>query len=229
MKLGLASFSTAYIHQNSVVINNINSNGMENHINFMDLVHVESAFNRLKKEIASMKQEGSEFIVFYLHWGTEYEKTPNSYQRTLAQMLVDEGVGLILGSHPHMVQEMEFLSSSKNDHEGLVVYSMGNFLSNQRNEILNMTGTEDGVISRVILKRDAELKIRIKTAQFIPTWVNRTEEGEIFNYEIVPIGIDPVLSARKYHADEDSLFESLHNTISAINNQSVLQCDFIDE
>lgn len=228
MKIGLASFSTAYIHKNSVVINNIDSGGMEKHVNYMDLTNVENAFNKLKIEIDSMKKEGAEFIILYLHWGTEYEKNANTYQKTLAQMLIDEGVGLILGSHPHMVQDMEFLSSTKDDHEGLVVYSMGNFLSNQRNEILNMTGTEDGVISRVILKRNQDNKIIIKEAQFIPTWINRTQYGEVFRYEIVPIGLDPAISARKHNADEDSLAESLKNTINAISSERITQFEFID-
>ncbi|HSR04730.1 MAG TPA: CapA family protein [Proteiniclasticum sp.] len=229
MKIGLASFSTAYIHKNSVVINNIDSNGMEKHVNYMDLTNAENAFNELKIEIDSMKKEGAEFIILYLHWGNEYEKYANTYQKNLAQMLIDEGVGLILGSHPHMVQEMEFLSADNNDHEGLVVYSMGNFLSNQRNEILNMTGTEDGVISRVILKRNPENKIVIKAAQFIPTWINRTQYGEVFRYEIVPIGLDPAVSARKYDADVDSLTESLQNTLNAISSERVIQFEFIDK
>jgi len=229
MKIGLASFSTAYIHKNSVVINNIDSNGMEKHVNYMDLTNTENAFNKLKIEIDSMKQEGAEFIILYLHWGNEYEKNANTYQKNLAQMLIDEGVGLILGSHPHMVQEMEFLSATGNDHEGLVVYSMGNFLSNQRNEILNMTGTEDGVISRVILKRNPENAIVIKEAQFIPTWINRTQYGEVFRYEIVPIGLDPILSARKHNTDEDDLTESHQNTVNAISSERVIQFDFIDK
>lgn len=228
MKIGLASFSTAYIHENSVVINNIDSNGMENHVNYMDLTNAKNAFNKLKIEIDSMKQDGAEFIILYLHWGNEYEKNANAYQINLAQMLIDEGVGLILGSHPHMVQEMQFMRSNNNDHEGLVVYSLGNFLSNQRNEILNMTGTEDGVISRVILKRNPENKIIIKEAQFIPTWINRTQYGEVFRYEIVPIGLDPVASARKYNADEDSLAESHQNTIDAISSERVIQFEFKD-
>jgi len=227
MKIGLASFSTAYIHKNSVVINNIDSNGMEKHVNYMDLTNVENAFNKLKIEIDFMKQEGAEFIILYLHWGTEYEKNANTYQKNLAQMLIDEGVGLILGSHPHMVQKMEFLSANNNDHEGLVVYSMGNFLSNQRNEILNMTGTEDGVISRVILKRNPENRIVIKEAQFIPTWINRTQSGEVFRYEILPIASDPSVSARIYSADVDRLTESHQNTVNAISSERVIQFEFI--
>ena len=128
-----------------------------------------------------------------------------------------------------MVQEMEFLKSGSNQHEGLVVYSMGNFLSNQRNEILNMTGTEDGVISRVIMKRGADGEIRISTAQVIPTWVNRIEDGAFFKYEILPIDPDPSVTAARFHADEDSLRESLDNTLRAVQSSRVTQFDFNHE
>ena len=229
MTIGFAAFSTAYVHGDSVVINNIESAGMEKHVNYMDLTSADNAFHTLKPVIEAMKEDGAEFIVLSLHWGNEYEKSANAYQKTLAQMLIDEGVGLILGSHPHMVQEMEYLSSSKDTHEGLVIYSMGNFLSNQRNEILNMTGTEDGVISRVILKRDQDQIIRIRTAQFIPTWVSRTEYGEYFRYEILPIDIDPSSTAVRYSAEEKSLTESLMNTINAIDSTRVEQLELNHE
>ncbi|NCC79582.1 MAG: CapA family protein [Clostridia bacterium] len=229
MNIGFAAFSTAYVHGDSVVINNIESAGMEKHVNYMDLTSADNAFHTLKPVIEAMKEDGAEFIVLSLHWGNEYEKSANAYQKTLAQMLIDEGVGLILGSHPHMVQEMEYLSSSKDTHEGLVIYSMGNFLSNQRNEILNMTGTEDGVISRVILKRDQDQIIRIRTAQFIPTWINRTEYGEYFRYEILPIDIDPSSTAVRYSAEEKSLTESLMNTLRAIDSTKVKQLDLNHE
>ncbi|MFH5835264.1 CapA family protein [Proteiniclasticum sp. C24MP] len=229
MKIGFAAFSTAYVYGDSVVINNIRSNGMEKHVNYMDLTSAVHAFNTLKPEIDAMKEEGAEFIILSLHWGIEYEKKANTYQKELAQMLIDEGVGLILGSHPHMIQEMEFLISSSDDHEGLVIYSMGNFLSNQRNEILNMTGTEDGVISRVILKRGSDNRIRIRTAQFIPTWINRTESGDCYTYEILPIGKDHSITAARFSAEEDRIRESLDNTLNAIQSTSVMQFDFIHD
>lgn len=227
MKLGISAFSTAYFNSDGVVINNIQSSGMEKHVNYMELTSAERAFQRLKPVIDDMKEEGVEFIILILHWGNEYEKKANSYQKNLAELLVNEGVDLILGSHPHMVQEMEFLSSTDGMNEGLVVYSMGNFLSNQRNEILNMTGTEDGLISRIILKRGTDGEVIIRNAQYIPTWVSRIEKGDSFIYEIIPIGLDPVKTSLKYKTDVTSLTESLHNTLSVQSDSRITQFDFL--
>ena len=110
----------------------------------------------------------------------------------LAQKLIDEGVDLVLGSHPHLVQTMEFMKSTTGDHEGLVIYSMGNFLSNQRMEILNIEGTENGLISLLTLEKDDAGEVKIKAAKYIPTWVNhyRHSDNTRYVYEIVPIGED---------------------------------------
>lgn len=227
MKLGIASFSTAYFNSGGVVINNISSSGMENHVNYMELTNAERAFDRLKPVIDDMKGNGVEFIMLLLHWGNEYEKKANLYQKELAELLIEEGVDLILGSHPHMVQEMEFIQTADGQNEGLVVYSLGNFLSNQRDEILNMTGTEDGLISRVSLKRQADGKLVISRAQFIPTWVSRTGINDTYRYKIIPIGLDPVKTSLKYESDVISLTESLQNTLSVMNDSRITQFDFL--
>jgi poly-gamma-glutamate synthesis protein (capsule biosynthesis protein) len=127
-----------------------------------------------------------------------------------------------------MVQETEFIKTEDGLDEGLVVYSMGNFLSNQRNEILNMTGTEDGLISRVILKRDSSGKVVIRNAQYIPTWVSRVEKGESFIYEIIPIGVDPIKTSQIYKTDVESLSESLKNTLSVQSDPRITQFDFLE-
>jgi poly-gamma-glutamate synthesis protein (capsule biosynthesis protein) len=228
MKLGISSFSTAYFNEKDVVINNIHSMGMEKHVNYMELTDSLKAFRRLKKEIDAMKEEGAEFIILILHWGNEYEKTANAYQKDLAQRLIDEGVGLILGSHPHMVQEMEYLSSSDGTREGLVVYSLGNFLSNQRNEILNMTGTEDGLISRVVLQRDESGRIIIGRAQYVPTWVNRIESGDSHIYEILPIYGEPEETAARYHAEEEKIRTSLNNTQRVMTDSRITHLSLED-
>lgn len=228
VELGIASFSTAYFNESGVIINNIRSMGMEDHVNYMELTDAERAFTRLKKEVTAMKSEGADFIILILHWGNEYEKSANAFQKVLAQLLIDEGVGLILGSHPHLVQEMEFLKSSDGTKEGLVVYSMGNFLSNQRNEILNMTGTEDGIIARVVLERNGKDEVVISKAQYIPTWVNRQVVEDSFTYEILPISKDPAATAEKFHAKVDEISESLRNTSSIMKDPRVTHLSLLD-
>ncbi len=85
----------------------------------------------MKEDIAEARANGAQVICVNLHWGTEYMRLPDKAQRSLTDFLVDEGVDLIIGSHPHVVQPMEVRYSHRHDKDVLVVYSLGNFISNQ--------------------------------------------------------------------------------------------------
>lgn len=228
MKLGVSSFTTGYFQSNGVRMNNIDSNGMENYINFMSLTSVNDAFTTLEKEVEAMKDEGAEFIILYLHWGTEYEKSPDQYQKQLSQRLIDIGVDLIIGSHPHMVQDMSFIKSSDGLHEGLVCYSLGNFLSNQRNEILEMTGTEDGLIAKISLKRDDSGEVIIEKTTFIPTWIHRKDlEEDLFTYRILPLTSNTKKDSITYQCAEEDLKESLSNTLKVMKDERITMEEII--
>lgn len=85
----------------------------------------------MANDIADCREAGAELVVVSLHWGVEYQTLPNREQRELADFLIDCGVDMIIGSHPHVVQPMEIVRSEKFDKDVLVVYSLGNFISNQ--------------------------------------------------------------------------------------------------
>ena len=221
MKIGFTAFTSGYVTNDDVILNKHPSNGMKNQLNVMDMTSVNSAFKKIKTQIDYMKNENCDFIVVILHWGTEYQKAPNKFQKELAQKLIDEGVGLILGSHPHLVQTMEFMESSDGSHEGLVVYSMGNFLSNQRNEILDIEGTENGLISITTLARNEKGSVYIEKAEYIPTWINLYDKNSKPTYEIVPISEDIAGTSILYQANEDKLKRSLSPIKAAIKDERI--------
>ena len=82
-------------------------------------------------DIALARERGADAICVNLHWGIEYQLKPVASQRTLADWLVSQGVDLIIGGHPHVVEPMEMRYSQEYDKNVLLVYSMGNFISNQ--------------------------------------------------------------------------------------------------
>ena len=94
----------------------------------------------LLQEIALARQEADAIVVF-IHWGTEYETTPDESQKEIAELLNEAGVDVIVGTHPHVVQPMEIITSA-DGHETLVFYSLGNFISGQ-----NIEGTDVGGIA----------------------------------------------------------------------------------
>lgn len=81
-----------------------------------------------KEKTASLiakAQEESDFTAVYIHWGTEYAEKENQAQKDLAYWLIDEGVDVVIGSHPHVTQPMEVYKNK------MIFYSLGNFIFDQ--------------------------------------------------------------------------------------------------
>lgn len=141
---------------------------------------------RISNSIAEARSNGAEVIIVYLHWGHEYHRQASDDQRVLATFLAENGADLILGSHPHVVQEIEVIRLEGKDIP--VVYSMGNLLSNQRYETMGVSYTEDGLLVSInIVKKGDTGEIIIEPIIPIPTWVNRWSAGSgKYNYRILP-------------------------------------------
>ena len=73
-------------------------------------------------------QEISDFVVVASHWGTEYEMSPNDMQLEYAQLMADLEVDAVIGSHPHVIQPVEWVEGATG-HQTLVAYSLGDVVS----------------------------------------------------------------------------------------------------
>ncbi len=114
----------------------------------------------IKSDIKKARDKGAELLCVALHWGDEYHLLPNTHQKSLAKYLVDEGVEMVIGGHPHVIQPME-MRTHEDGSQRLVVYSLGNFISNMRTR-----DTRGGAITRVHLKRDAKGKAYVHSADY---------------------------------------------------------------
>lgn len=81
-------------------------------------------------DIQKAKDE-ADFIIMMPHWGTEYSFDVNEQQQRLTQLWADLGVDLVIGSHPHVVQPVQWIEREKYENPMLVYYSLGNFVSIQ--------------------------------------------------------------------------------------------------
>ncbi|MGM0439093.1 MAG: CapA family protein [Patescibacteria group bacterium] len=79
---------------------------------------------KLKAAIEKAKEK-SDIIIFSIHFGTEYETTPNENQKQIAREAIDMGADLVIGHHPHVTQPTEEYK------DGLIAYSLGNFVFDQ--------------------------------------------------------------------------------------------------
>ena len=105
----------------------------------------------IRREIALARQDGATHVALFVHWGNEYERLPGPRQRELAAAFHRWGADLVIGSHPHVVQPAETIEDSAGYVRGATVYSMGNFVSNQR-----FPDTDGGLSVRVPLTLDEQ-------------------------------------------------------------------------
>jgi poly-gamma-glutamate synthesis protein (capsule biosynthesis protein) len=148
---------------------------------------------KINEDIIYSKENDTDFIIAFMHWGGEYQRDPSLPQKDLADKMLSMGVDVILGSHPHVIQDSKTLEYD--GEKKFIAYSMGNFISNQRYETLaheypnlNMYYTEDGVIVNLELEKDFETEeAYIKNIDFVPTWVNRIKVDGRYDYDILPI------------------------------------------
>ncbi|MEG1311676.1 MAG: CapA family protein [Romboutsia sp.] len=221
IKLGITSYSYGEIKNNIKYLNGIAvSNKSKDKMNIFDMYNVDNAFNTINKTLNKLSSTDIQIVI--IHWGNEYQRTASEFQVKLAQKLSDAGVDIIVGSHPHVVQPVEMIKSTDGKHDTLVIYSLGNFLSNQRKELLGSDFTEDGLMAEIeITKNMGTNETNISKANFIPTWVNKYRVSGRDVYEIIPISNKNDLSTIE-NLPLDNAKTSFNNTISQIKTNNIL-------
>lgn len=113
------------------------TNGFSHPANTAYKVPLADYKNGCTEMVATIKEAKTcaDFVICCVHWGDEYQNTPNALQRESAQILADAGCDIILGTHPHTVQPIEYIGDT------LVVYSLGNFISAQTAPVSQVGGT----------------------------------------------------------------------------------------
>lgn len=197
IKIGMVCYTYSDgFSQNGYPLLNYNEVGENGILNYFTYDKLSEFYTQLQGYLDEMKAAGAEATVVYLHWGEEYKwKTgegPNANQTAMAQKLCDMGVDVIVGGHPHVVQPVDLLTSGTDaEHKTIVLYSMGNAVSNQRKEEMQQsepTGhTEDGVLFCVTFAKYSDGSVCVDSAELIPTWVNMHANSGVTEYNILPL------------------------------------------
>lgn len=175
------SLTPLMIHKNGTSIALLNYTFSTNGIKVPEPVIV----NMLDKEIITndvnkAKNKKADIIILFLHWGTEYDTIPSKIQTDLAEYFQSIGVDMVIGSHPHVLQKMLLTKNITTGNEDVVVYSLGNFVSNQRKP-----KTDGGSMVRVELTKNGD-KYRISNAGYYLTWVYTPIEKYRKKFFILP-------------------------------------------
>jgi len=126
--------------------------------------------NLIVSDIEKAKSMNPDLTVLFLHWGREYDTIPSGSQVELAGYLFSKGADIIIGSHPHVIQKMAWFRDAG---DRIVVYSLGNFVSNQRKP-----KTDGGSMVRIDLLKSGN-SVSVAGAGYYLTWVYTP----IINYE----------------------------------------------
>ena len=126
--------------------------GMPYAVNYLVTDEVINDIKRAEKE--------ADFTIVCPHWGTEYFRGISDYQKIWSKIFVENGVDLVLGAHPHVIEPIKYVTDKKTGHKMLVYYSLGNFVNSTMSD--GRVGDRYvGGIAKVKLKRGADNKVRI--------------------------------------------------------------------
>ncbi len=131
---------------------------------------------RISEDLAKAKTAEPDFILVCMHWGNEYQLTESREQEELTAFLFENGAHAIIGSHPHVVQAIRGEGSGN-----LVVYSLGNLISNQRSRY-----RDGGILFEMVLSKDA-----ITSHAYLPVWVWKPQTKKGTGFTLVPANLDP--------------------------------------
>ena len=150
---------------------------------------------KIHTDIQAARRKGADLVVACIHWGVEYQLVQNKEQELLADWLVDEGVDLVIGGHPHVIQPMQ-MHRAKDGRQVLVVYSMGNFISGMRKP-----DTRGGAMVRVKVGWQNGKPV-VKSAGYKLVFVQDPDKS-VPNYSLVPADREWLV-----RADQRSFFDA---------------------
>ncbi len=191
--------------------------GKNNIINLID-------YDLIEKDIAQARNKRVDIVLVYFHFGDEYQREPNGYQKEVISNTIKAGADIIIGSHPHVVQPVDYFKTNQaNLDTGFVAYSLGNFISNQR-----WRYSDAGVMLKIkVSKNILTDSVYLSSVSYLPTWVfkGKTKNGR--EYIILPAekSYDDSLFSYLSKSDKEKMSQAFEDTkyiITKLNNKTEL-------
>lgn len=168
----------------------------------------------IQKHIDTAKSQNADIIVACMHWGTEYRTTPDSTQTELADFLFQNGVDIILGNHPHVLEPMEKRTVTLEDgttKDGFVIYALGNFICDQ-----NAENTRNSIILNLTITKHVDGKITIDKATYVPIYMYKNTSLTTKKMKLIDIN-KTIYNYENYL--DDSISESFYNLLKTQLNK----------
>ncbi len=164
-----------------------------NVVNFIDTIE-------MARDLRAARNSGADFVITLIHWGIEYAVKANAEQEQTALWLLEHGCDAVIGGHPHVVQNFTIdANPSNNRYPEIVVYSMGNLVSNQRD-----VNTDGGIMIELELNRLRNSPIITQHCRYMPYWVHRGTVDSLYQYYIIP-STDAAQHPERYQVEGNDL------------------------
>ena len=163
----------------------------------------------IKKDITNARQQNADAVIVYFHFGEEYEREPNSFQKEFAGKTITYGADLIIASHPHVIQPVELFESAKSKlAQGFIAYSLGNFFSNQR-----WRYSDCGVILNFTIEKNDTDTVLLDTLFIEPVWVAKEKVSGRNAFVLHPSDTSVYKSFKRLNkSDQAKLVQSYYET-----------------
>ncbi|PKM66638.1 MAG: hypothetical protein CVU95_10195 [Firmicutes bacterium HGW-Firmicutes-2] len=149
---------------------------MVNHLNMYDETYVDE----MLEKVTLAKKTTDGLVVVMLHYGNEYKALPDeNYQKPIVNRLFEAGADIILGGHPHVLQPValkEMVEEDGSTRVGVVIYSLGNFISSQRNVDGRGPHKDIGLIFEVVVEQVDNQRPEIVEVAYTPTYTHWSEK-----------------------------------------------------
>lgn len=185
-----------------------------NIVNLIDTV-------QLKLDLTKARDQKTDAIIVFMHWGAEYQSLPNDEQKRLTKLCFREGAKLVIGAHPHVLQPMEW----NKERDQLVVYSLGNFVSGQRPRYRD--GGAMLWVDLLKVVKDSVATTSIHNSEYELAWVQKSTE-----FVMRPIRYfegDTVFIKDKVARDAMALFTKDSRALLSKHNVQIAERKFTQE
>ena len=191
IKVAILSYATYY---NRLDTANFTEKGKAEILNYF-------SEEKYKADAAYARAKGAEFMLCYIHWGDDYDDVPNTKQYETLDILKELDVDYIMGSHTHCFQRHDVAVSSAGKKIPMM-FSMGNFVTNEGKELCKHTG----ILQLMLTRQDDRIALEEK---LIPCYVHTEFAGA--RYCVVPT--DPILNGGYFGQKMDQIDAYIRNRV----------------
>ena len=173
--------------------------------------------NQIRRDIQAVKDAGAEVIVVLLHWGSEYSRTVSQPQQDLTELLLNNGVDVIIGTHSHLVSKMGFEQVELSDgttKQCFVAYSLGDFYTDPDDSM-----AQQSLILNLTFERGEDGNVTITNANYIPIYNYITEIAGQRTFRLLDVYSNMAeLKRVDMTSDQAELFNQLLDTVDTMHN-----------